>query len=294
VTRVAPRFDRVGTLVVNQLRGGRSVTAGGGIPVLMYHSISEDAEPGVSPYYRLTTTPARFAAQMRWLRNNGYCVVDLQEAMARVSDSSADARHLAVVTFDDGFEDFRTHAWPALAEHGFTATVFLPTSFIGDARQSFKGRPCLTWKEVRELHVSGARFGSHTVTHPKLYELSWPVIRRELVDSRAALEQELGAPARTFAYPYAFPQEDREFVRRFRHELSRAGYVSGVTTAIGRATPDSDPLRLERLPVNECDDERLFAAKMAGSYDWVGRLQLVARQAKHWRTRRQVSEAQHS
>jgi peptidoglycan/xylan/chitin deacetylase (PgdA/CDA1 family) len=289
---VAPRFDRVGTLVVNQLRG-RSSRAGEAIPVLMYHSISDDPEPGVSPYYRLATTPARFVAQMQCLRDNGYTVVDLQEALARVSSERRDAR-IAVVTFDDGFEDFRTHAWPALAAHGFTATVFLPTSFIGDTRRSFKGRPCLTWNEVRELYAAGIRFGSHTVTHSKLYDLSWPAIRTELVESRAALEQELAGPIRTFAYPYAFPQEDREFVSRFVGELAGAGYAAGVTTAIGRATPASNPFRIERLPVNDCDDEPLFVAKLAGSYDWVGRLQFAARQAKQWRNRRDMREVQHS
>src|SRR6185369_12183946 len=105
---------------------------------------------------------------------------------------------------DDGFRNFHTEAFPVLQKHQFTATVFLPTGFIGDAadvpsgqsrvedngpaenaeaegvlvaplpgsqaspgrgRRSFKGTECLTWEEVRELRNSGIRFGSHTVTH---------------------------------------------------------------------------------------------------------------------------------
>lgn len=267
---------------------------GSGIPILMYHSVAEDAEPGVSPYYRLTTTPARFASHMHWLRRKGYTVVDLETAVHRSSTKSANGDRLVVVTFDDGFLDFKTGAWPVLFELGFTATVFLPTSFIGRERRSFKGRPCLTWSEVRELHGLGVQFGSHTVTHPKLYDLSWSAIRSELVDSRVALEQELTAPVRTFAYPYAFPQEDAEFARRFNEELAQAGYVTGVTTAIGRMTASSDPLLLRRLPVNDCDDERLFAAKMAGAYDWVGRVQFATRQVKRWRVRQETREVQHS
>jgi peptidoglycan/xylan/chitin deacetylase (PgdA/CDA1 family) len=294
VIRIAPRLDRLGSVVVDRLMGARLLETASGIPILMYHSVAEDSEPGVSPYYRLTTTPARFAAHMHWLRRNGYAVVDLDAAFHRSAARATDGKRLAVVTFDDGFLDFKTDAWPVLSELGFTATVFLPTAFIGQARRLFKGRPCLTWSEVRKLHGLGVRFGSHTVTHPKLYDLSWSAIRGELLDSRTALEQELGGPVRTFAYPYAFPQEDGDFAKRFKEELMEAGYAAGVTTAIGRMTPSSDPLRLNRLPVNDCDDETLFAAKMAGAYDWVGRVQFAARQARRWRMRRESREVQHS
>jgi peptidoglycan/xylan/chitin deacetylase (PgdA/CDA1 family) len=251
-----------------------------GIPILMYHSISDDPEPGVSPYYRVATSPVRFREQMRWLRDSGYAVIDLAEAVARLSTGKFDGRRAVVLTFDDGFRDFVTGAWPVLEEQGFTATMFLPTAFIGETRKSFKGRECLTWDEVRDLRVRGARFGSHTVNHPILYELPWTEVRRELRDARLQIEDQLQERIDTFAYPYAFPQEDLEFAKRLRCELHEQGYVGAVTTVIGRAGAVSDPLCLKRLPVNQADDRSLFMTKLAGAYDWVGSVQSIVRRTK--------------
>jgi peptidoglycan/xylan/chitin deacetylase (PgdA/CDA1 family) len=252
-----------------------------GISILMYHSVSDDPEPGVSPYYRLTTSPARFREHMRWLHDHGYAVIDLAEALRRLETGSLDHERAVVVTFDDGFRDFFTNAWPVLAEFGFTATMFLPTAFITNGRRSFKGRECLTWHEVRKLHANGVSFGAHTISHRKLDTLPWAEVGRELRDSRLQIEHQLRAPVSLFAYPYAFPQENRDFVNRFRRELIEHGYAGAVTTVIGRAQRGSDRLSLARLPVNQSDDEALFLGKLSGAYDWMGSLQFFVRRTRN-------------
>lgn len=275
------QVDRIASVFVAQpLLAAGLIRAKPGISILMYHSVSDDAEPGVGSYYRVTTSPARFADHMRWLHERGYAVIDLPRALKLLATGALDGERSIVITFDDGFRDFYTHAGPVLAQFGFTATMFLPTQFIGHTARSFKGRNCLTWREVRELRDAGMTFGSHTVTHPKLHGLGWTEIRRQLADSRATIEAELQAPVETFAYPYAFPQEDRGFVARFRSELAQQGYLGCVTTVIGRVGAGSDPLCLERLPVNQADDEALFTAKLSGAYDWLGSLQYIVRCAR--------------
>jgi peptidoglycan/xylan/chitin deacetylase (PgdA/CDA1 family) len=275
------QLDRLGSLFVTRpLLGAGLFRPRHAIPILMYHSVSRDAETGLRPYYRLTTSPARFREQMQLLHDGGFTVCDLPEALRRLEPGFHHDERAVVVTFDDGFRDFASHAWPILAEFAFTATVFLPTDFIANSRKSFKNRECLTWQEVRELHVSGVSFGAHTVSHPELYRLPWPDVRSELRDSRLQIEQELQAPVKCFAYPYAFPQEDRRFVSRFREELVDVGYTCAVTTVIGRAHRGSDALCLKRLPINDCDDRPLFVSKLDGAYDWVGGLQGVFRRTK--------------
>jgi peptidoglycan/xylan/chitin deacetylase (PgdA/CDA1 family) len=292
------RIDRIATLSIAGPLGHAGVVKPlAGIPVLMYHSVSADAEPGVPPYYRVTTSPKNFRCQMQWIREDGRTAVDLATALRLLESDPAAARTAVVITFDDGFRDFYTEAWPILSDLGFTATMFLPTAFIGHARRRFKQRECLTWAEVREMHAQGITFGAHTVTHSKLYGLGWSDIRHELQGSRTEIENTLASPIDTFAYPYAFPQEDREYVQRFEAELTTAGYTSAVTTIIGRAAEASPRLLLPRLPVNDADDRSLFTSKLSGHYDWMGRAQRVFRNMKTvsstltsaWRTRRSLA-----
>lgn len=272
------------------------------LPILMYHSISDDPEANVHPYFKVCTSPRRFAEHLQWLAEAGYRGVALNEGLAWLNanknpatnpqdlteksnpqnsvlsvTSCKSAEKLVAITFDDGFRDFHTAAFPALQRHGFSATMYLPTAFIGDDRKTFKARECLTWNEVRELQQAGMEFGSHTVNHPRIVQLQWPAIETELRNSRVEIEQRLGLSVPSFAYPYGFPQAETAFVKRFRVLLQQAGYESCVTTTIGRACPKSDPLNLLRLPANSADDRALFAAKLRGSYDWLATPQIVTK-----------------
>lgn len=276
-----PRLDRFVSvhLVAPMLRGSAGASAGG-IPILMYHSVSDDPEPGVRPYYRLATPPALFRDHLSVLADEGFTVVSLPEAVEALDRPIGKDRRLAVITFDDGFRDFLTHAWPALADRAFPATVFLPTDYIGHPRRSFVGRECLTWDEVRDLRSSGVLFGSHTVTHPKLESLDDAGLQDELSRSRTILEDQLREPVDTFCHPYGFPAANRDYVRRLRALLLSTGYSISTTTNVGRATAASDRLTLPRLPVNGADDVRLFAAKLRGAYDWTARPQALFKRVK--------------
>src|ERR1017187_8252959 len=131
------------------------------LPILMYHSISDDPEPGVRPYYRVCTSPQRFREQMQWLKDGGYQAVGLSTALHRMREKAVPNGHkLVALTFDDGFLDFYTSAAPILREFGFQATMYLPTGLIGGANR-FKNRDCMNWKQVEELHGLGCEFGSH-------------------------------------------------------------------------------------------------------------------------------------
>lgn len=271
------RLDRLATLYVAQpLHLGKKPA----VPILMYHSVADDPQSSMHPYFRTTVSPKVFAAQMAYLHREGYVTRNPHEVGQGTSPEKS-----VVITFDDGFFDFYQHAAPVLKQYGFTATVYLPTAFIGNTRKNFKSQGCLTWNEVRELKTAGFQFGSHTVSHPQLHDLDWPAIEEELRESKGTIEQELGSAADSFAYPFAFPETDAEFKGKLREALNCVGYRSGVCTTIGRAVRGSDPFFLRRLPVNSNDDPQLFAAKLNGAYDWLAVPQYWAKRAKKWRAK---------
>lgn len=284
------RFDRLITLsVVQPLRhtlhslritGSYHSIYNWPVPILMYHSISNDAEPRLSPYYKVNTSPTVFREHIGFLAKQNYRSIDLMKVIDLSKQGTPLPEKSVVITFDDGFRNFYTDAFPVLQQYGFSATVFLPTAFIQNTRQVFKEKECLTWAEVRELRQCGVLFGSHTVTHPRLVDLSWNEIKRELYASKQELEQRLGESISTFAYPYAFPQADQQYMRGIKTLLAESGYKCCATTEIGRVKRSDDPFRLKRLPVNSLDDPVFFKAKLNGGYDWLAHLQTILKQIK--------------
>ncbi len=264
------RLDRTATqYLVGPVRQHLIRTRHSRIPILMYHRISSAPESGVHPYFRVNTSTAVFEGHLRFLKTIGYSSLTLDQATGVFSEPHQhDCKHV-VITFDDGYRDFYTGALPVLKKYGFTATVFLPTGYIDNARQAFKQVECLTWAEVRELHSCGIVFGSHTVTHPQLAHLKRRQIRDELVRSKAQIEDHLGCPVRSFSYPFQFPETDTKFVSFLQKTLEDAGYSNGVSTIVGTASSADNRFFLKRLPVNNDDDASLFKWKLQGGYDWV-------------------------
>jgi peptidoglycan/xylan/chitin deacetylase (PgdA/CDA1 family) len=249
----------------------------------MYHSISDGSTEHVHPYYRTVATPEVFAGQMKYLHENGYSTVSLCETVDCIERTDHNRLRPVAITFDDGFQDFYTHAFPILNSYGFKAIVFLPTAYIGTEAQEFKGSACLNWRQVRELEKAGIEFGSHTVTHPQLKSLKSEHVLDELRSSMEMIEQQLGRPVKSFSYPYAFPETDRAFRQRLRGFLEESGYANGVSTIIGTADRTGDRFFMKRLPVNSCDDPRLFRAKLEGAYDWLHTVQHVSKRIAAYR-----------
>jgi hypothetical protein len=270
------RADAVATLYVVHPVWSRVSSRRHRVPILMYHSVSDTAEPGRHPYYQTVTSPQSFARQMAFLREHDYTVLGLEEALGSMAGGQGCQRPV-VITFDDGFQDFYTNAFPVLNQYGFSATVFLPTAHIGDAACSFKGIECMTWSQVKELREAGIRFGSHTVTHPQLRDLTLHEVLEEVSSSKERIEDRMGHPVASFSYPYAFPEADREFVHKLRSMLSDSGYDNGVSTIVGTAASQHERFFLPRLPINTWDDARLLRAKLDGGYDWVHGPQYLAK-----------------
>ena len=264
-----PRIDRLATVYVcHPLARLTGWTSRHCVPVLAYHSISENLFGKLHPYHQINTSASVFALQMRWLRQAGYRTIDLPEMMNALQ-TGRDLSRTVVLTFDDGYQDFYTDAFPLLKQCGFKATVFLASDRIRNTPACIEGADYLTWREVRELHSEGVTFGSHSVTHADFRSLGPEQIDYELGYSKEKIEQEIGVPVESFSYPFALPEEDRDFTRYLADILENLGYTNGVSSAIGRAKPGDTRFFLPRLPVNSWDDVELLRAKLEGGYDWL-------------------------
>lgn len=194
------------------------------VAILTYHSLDESGSV-------ISVSPRVFAAQMESLTSAGIRVAALGDVPALVDRGES----AVAITFDDGFRNFRDHAAPVLARHHFPATVFLVSGHCGGDNSwasqpiDVARQPLLDWDEIKSLHSEGISFGAHSRTHPRLTQQSHAAAEAEMVDSKRAIEAELGEPVDTLAYPYgACDAEIRALAKKhFRVACGvRLGYVS--------------------------------------------------------------------
>lgn len=222
--------------------------------VLCYHAVSPRWQ---MPY---AVTPQRLHAQVRRLLRAGYAPMTAGAAL----DPAAAGRRLAV-TFDDALVSVREHALPVLGALGVPATVFACTGWVGSVEpmtigyDRWLGSPhehelhSLGWDDLAALRAHGWEIGSHTCTHPRLTELDEGALEHELTASRSSLEQRLGAPCRTLAYPHGDCDD------RVAAAAAAAGYRLAFTARAG--TGAADRLRLPRAVVLHDDGRARLALK---------------------------------
>lgn len=114
----------------------------------------------------------------------------------------------------------------------------------------------LTWEQIGTMYQAGISFGSHTLTHPVVSQLSLPELESELGDSKRALEEKLGQPVKDFAFPFGKASDCSSAAIQM---LIRCGYRSAVTTVPGANTPESGPYELRRLQVGSDGSLARFA-----------------------------------
>lgn len=273
------RFDRtVTTNVVHPILSLFGSKKSRGIPILMYHGIRNSAEER-HPYFETNTRREVFGRHMQFLHEHGFVPVHLAEAVAALQNGPI-AKKMVVITFDDGFRDFYSDAFPILAQHGFKATMFIISGMTSERPSLRDGVELMSWSEVREIHKYGIEIGSHTVSHPELVRLPEQAVEHEIHASKQMIEDGLGSQISTFAYPYAFPEYDRSFVKMVRRTLQNSGYSVGVSTIIGTASQRHDKFFLPRLPANSYDDLTLFRAKLERGYDWLHVPQMLYKSLK--------------
>lgn len=237
---------------------------GGDVISLCYH--------GVSASWRssLAVAPSHLCRQVAWFMSKGYRPATVLEASRALRDE-----RLLVITFDDALRSVYRLALPVLEALGAVATVYAPTRPILD------GTP-MAWPEVamhlgtkhahelegmtpdelRDVAARGWEVGSHTCTHPWLPTCDEPTLMRELTESKAALEQLLGLPCRTLAYPFG------AYDTRVAASTAAAGYDAAVTLparvpAWRLSQSSMERMTLPRIGIYRADDWNRFRLKVS-------------------------------
>jgi peptidoglycan/xylan/chitin deacetylase (PgdA/CDA1 family) len=240
--------------------------------ILTYHRVNDE-----HPHDRLSVPRAAFAAQMEELARAGYAVVKLEEALPALRGGGLLPQPAVSITFDDGYADNFEAALPILERHGFAATFFLATGFVGSSATLDRYRDCcrrdgmLGWAQVRELLARGQSIGGHGRHHRELAALGPAEVREELSGCADDIERKTGARPRLFCYPRGSESAS------VRQAAAAAGYVGACTVRPGANPAGVDPFALRRTEVAGHDDLADFRLKLGGGFDGWHRLLQAAR-----------------
>lgn len=250
---IAVRKGQALVLSVSGATRRRLAARRGATAVLMYHRVLSDSDSrnGVEPgmFVRAST----FESHIAWLRER-FEVLSLRSLVTE--GRRADDPPAMVVTFDDGWRDNLTVAWPILQRYRVAATIFLVRDWC--AAGTHAGGAFLRPEEVRDLASAGMDFGAHTTTHPHLDRLDDREAEAEMQRSKEAVEEWTDTPCTLFAYPFG-SYHDRT--------AAIAGRLFHGSVAVGGGwwTQESDRARIPRIGVHEDlgSSRRLFEARIA-------------------------------
>lgn len=226
-----------------------------GIPVLMYHRVTDDIPPG-----NLVVSTSNFYKQMEYLKNEGYQTLTISEFYERLSTSTGipSGERYILLTFDDGWIDNFFHAFPVLKKFSFNATIFLICNTIENHQQFPE---YLTFNQIVEMQDQSIDFGSHTLHHKELPMLDYDEVIKEISYSKMYLEKKLNTDIISFCYPRGKYNDNIISI------VSEAGYDIAFTINPGRNKVGCNMLMLNRTEISGHDSIFDFKKKLSGAYD---------------------------
>ncbi|MFH1061524.1 MAG: polysaccharide deacetylase family protein [Candidatus Omnitrophota bacterium] len=223
------------------------------IPVLMYHSINTGAAGS-----RLIVEPDTFRKQMKFLKDKKFNCISLDAYVELLKSGKKPKSKAVVITFDDGYEDNYSQAFPVLKELSIPATIFIVTDWVGKKNM-------LTWSQLEEMEKNNLiEIGSHSVTHNMLTRMPKEAVIIEIEQSKQILEKALNVPINFFCYPTGAHSD-------FIKELTKlAGYKAACATSVDKRTALDDLFAIRRIRISQSADNLfVFKVQVSGYYNFL-------------------------
>ena len=219
----------------------------------MYHSIMDDHDKSVSIN--------SFEMQMKLMKKMGYQTINLSGLNKNLTKKKF------IITFDDGYENLITNAFPILNKLGFSATCFIVTNMLNDYnmwdvnRDDYKKMKLMNRNQIYQWVSNGFEIGSHTKDHLDLTSLNINKKKEQIIDSKNFIKRDLGIKLDSFAYP--FGSYDDETIK-----IVEQNYEYAVTTKPSKYNPNKfDNMKLPRISINNKTSIFKFLLKILTNYE---------------------------
>lgn len=220
-------------------RGGLSPSGYQTVPVLCYHKFSKTISD------RMTVREKDFEKQMRFLHENGYRVISLDQLFGFLDFKDQIPNKSVVITIDDGWRSTYDIAYPILKRYNYPATLFVYTNLITGNSKT------LSWDLIRAMYANGIDMQCHTKTHRSLhwkreeesFRQYFDAVQTELNESTRVLKKQLNKDVRYLAYPYG------DTTNLVIGVLKKQGFKAAFTVKRGTNPFFGDRYRLDRSMV---------------------------------------------
>jgi peptidoglycan/xylan/chitin deacetylase (PgdA/CDA1 family) len=220
----------------------------------MYHYISQPPPGADAVRVDLSVAPDKFESHLHYLKDAGYHIITLDDLLDYLTTGHPLPVKPIILTFDDGYVDNYTNAFPLLRKYGMVGHFFLITDFVDKSLPAY-----LDWSQIEEMSAAGQRFGSHSRNHPDLRGKPTDYLVWQALGGLEDIQSHLGYHPRWIAYPSGY--YDSQTIKVYRS----ANYWGGLTVQPGDTHSLNDIFMLTRLRVRGSytaeDLARLLAIK---------------------------------
>lgn len=221
------------------------------IPILCYHNFNP-TKPG-----SMNLTPQRLEEQIKWLKDNGYTIIPLKEAVAYLQGKRASVPEKSVViTADDGWESVYTYMRPLVKKYNIPVTLFIYPETIS------QGKNAMTWDQLKELQQTGLfDIQGHTYWHPNFKQEKKRLspaaydkfVNNQLVTSKKILEEKLGTKITLLAWPFGI------YNAYLEQAALNAGYEMAFSIDYRSANRSFRAMAQPRFMIIEAESMKTFA-----------------------------------
>ncbi len=231
-----------------------------GLPILMYHKVSESEIDGI------TISMEKLKQQFEFILRKGYQTLSFNEIAAAIKIGKPLPKRPLILSFDDAYRNFMEYAVPLLKTYGFKASVFIPVGFMGKTNSWDNGSdPILSAVEIKELtNISSIEFGIHSYLHRSYAELDPVGMKNDLDLCIQTLDYHNIPFVRVLAYPYGgYPKKDPQLKAKMKEifRTSRLQFALRIGNRINR-WPLKDPYELKRIDIKGTDNFYTFRTKL--------------------------------
>lgn len=227
------------------------------VPILLYHRFGPTVADGMT-----ISTPV-FAAQMKYLHDNGYTVIPLRRLVDHYRGKGPAPKPKSVVIVeDDAHKSVYSDMLPIIRKYGYPVTIFTYPSAISNAKYA------MTWNQLRELKKTGLfDIQSHTYWHPNFKrerkkltpDALDKLVTSQLKKSKSRLESELGGTVDLLAWPFGIYDD------YLLKKAAEAGYVATFTIERRHAAAGDNRMKLPRYLLVNADQGRAFVRLLEGN-----------------------------